>query len=91
MSTGWYLECADHDPPLLSHDVAQHDRRLYRARELWRNRDLIVGNPYIESFADYFDNNILRFMRQHPKCSVRLRSEYGETQPIEGDDEPTAG
>jgi hypothetical protein len=88
MSTYWHLECESHDPPLRSEDeVSQHtDHHLTEVREMWSQRAEIVAMPdYFEYTGGdpYFGPNALRFIVRHPRCTVRLVSEYGDTEPIE--------
>jgi hypothetical protein len=101
MSTYWHLECISHDPPLVSDDeVSQHtDAYLDSARDMWARReeliaidDVLRGSPTWSGiqFDTSFDRNAWRFIRQHAKCQVQLRNEYGDVIPIERvtDEEP---
>ena len=87
MSTYWYFECTEHDPPLQSEDeFTQHtdDAAFKRGVELALNRDGIVS-PWVGEWyeaSDYFERNARRFLVNHPKCPLRLVSEYGERRPV---------
>lgn len=88
MSTYWYLECLDHDPPLTSEDeVEQHTEGLEAIDALVARRQEITEEEaqptgIIRPASDYFASNAARFLRQHPKCSLRYVSEYGHYRPI---------
>jgi hypothetical protein len=86
MSTYWYLECTDHDPPIRSADeVEQHTYGLDPIRELVRRRAEIADDafPDYPRDYDYFARHAVTFLVQHPKCSMRLVSEYGDTEEVE--------
>lgn len=82
MSTYWYFECLEHDPPILDdNEFTQHtdDWAYKRAVELARHRPI---NPACSS-EDYFDGNARRFLRLHAQCRVRAHSEYNEVRELE--------
>ncbi len=92
MSTYWYLECMDHDPPLKSFDeVTQHTDDVYyrRAVELVHQRPLDPdweNTYYRDGSADtYFEGHARAFLVQHPQCTVGLINEYGERRAAGGD------
>ena len=82
MSTYWYLECLDHDPPLISEfEVEQHTSGLDSIRKLIARREQIVALPDFTSNG-YFDLRAVRFIRQHPTCRLQFRNEYGDVEPV---------
>lgn len=91
MSTYLYLECQDHDPPLLSNgEVGQHLIDLQTIRADIANRDLFIANLKANLDVDYghhFRNNAARFLCQHPKCHIAIWDEYGKYHSIKDDDQ----
>nr|DAQ47302.1 MAG TPA: hypothetical protein [Caudoviricetes sp.] len=92
MSTYMYLKCIDHDPPILADDESgQHYYDLPRIRAEVENRDSMVARVELgeigwnghEAMDDYFARRSARFLKQHPKCQIRIVTEYGEdvTEP----------
>ena len=78
MSTYWYLECLDHDPPLISElEVEQHTSGLDGIRKLIARREQVVVLPEFTPDG-YFDRHAVLFMRQHPTCRMQFRNEYGD-------------
>jgi hypothetical protein len=85
MSTYMYLECLDHDPPILSADeVGQHTYDLENIRAYVANRELYLSQQELENklgtYIDYgtsWANTAARFLIQHPKCNIGIRDEYG--------------
>lgn len=83
MSTYWYLECLDHDPPLRSDAEVEQHTRLERIIALAENREEKIAEYEADSWVfDYFECNAMRFLVQHPKCRLRFISEYGETKQL---------
>ena len=86
MSTYWYLECLDHDPPIISDmEFTQHtnDDAFRAAIDLANSRP--IGSKdftYNDSLRDYFDGNARRFLIQHPSCRLGLVNEYDKRQPL---------
>lgn len=87
MSTYWYFECLDHDPPLRSADeFTQHtdDAPFKHAVDLAQHRDGIT-NPWVgewQNASEYFDRNARRFLVEHPACRLGLINEYDERRPL---------
>lgn len=82
LSTYWYFECKDHDPPLVStEEFTQHtdDRNFIECVELAKHRPL----PPDAYFRDYFKSNIAPFLHQHPNCNLGLVNEYGERRSLD--------
>lgn len=86
MSTYVYLECLDHDPPLLSYDeVGQHLSDLPNIRKAIANRDLFIANSAADLTGDYgdsFTNHAAAFLVRHPRCRIGIIDEYGRKHPI---------
>jgi len=86
MSTYWYFECMDHDPPLRSaNEFTQHtdDDHYLRAVGLIHSRP--VSADSLESDDDtagYFDRNARGFLAHHPHCRIDAVGEYGERRVI---------
>jgi hypothetical protein len=78
VSTHWYLECVDHDPPLRSEEFTQHtdDEHFTKGMRLVAMRPLPELNV-----TDYFASHAYTFLLQHPRCSVQAVSETGEARP----------
>ena len=90
MSTWLYLECLDHDPPLCSADeVGQHLSDLPDVRRMIADRDTLVrvAEEHGATPDGYFAAHTIRFLRQHPRCRLRIVDEYGIEHPIEAADE----
>ena len=94
MSTYMYLKCIDHDPPIRAREESgQHHYDLPRIRAEITDRALLVARlendelPYerSEHYDNYFPRNSALFLRDHPKCRIRIETEYGEdvTEPEE--------
>lgn len=95
MSTYWYFECQDHDPPLQSSDeFTQHTNDLHfktgiamaQTRpqpedqgEYWQG----IFSTDIEQSRAYFRMNALKFLHFHPTCRLGLINEYGERTSLE--------
>lgn len=86
MSTYWYFECLDHDPPIRSgEEFTQHTGdSAYKAGIAMANASTI---PDAWSTDDYYGNNARRFLRAHPECEIGLVNEYGEHRPLPGREE----
>ena len=87
MSTYMYLKCIDHDPPIRAREESgQHYYDLPRIRAEITDRVLLVARlengelPYhdAEHYDNYFPRNSALFLRDHPKCRIRIETEYGE-------------
>jgi hypothetical protein len=93
MSTSWYFECLDHEPPIVSDmEFTQHtdDEHFQRALKLVEARPLAEepgvcpsDDPGRIASFEYFDRNARQFLRQHPHCSLGLLNEYGDRRPVE--------
>lgn len=83
MSTWVYLECRDHNPPLMADaESGQHLYDLDQIRADIANRDaLIAANNDGMEVTDYFRRHTLRFLAAHPKCDIGIRDEYGTEHP----------
>lgn len=90
MSTYWYYECLDHDPPIQSLDeFTQHteDEAFARGVGLTEARPLAEKEcTWNDRSREYFDNNARRFLLQHPTCRVGIINEYGERRLIAASD-----
>lgn len=86
MSTYLYLECRDHHPHVSSDgEVGQHLYDLPDIRKAIAHRDLLiaVGKAGFEvDFVHHFVNNTVRFLCQHPNCTIAIRDEYGNDHPV---------
>jgi hypothetical protein len=89
MSTYWYFECLDHDPPIRSREeFTQHtrDKRWDHAMQLANNRPVTRDTSYWSTplgatdedrSHSYFDMNARDFLADHPTCRLGIVSEYG--------------
>lgn len=85
MSTYWFFECLDHEPPIPSlHEFTQHagDEAFRRGVELARSRP--VDPDWWSKPHTIFEYNALRFLEAHPSCRVGLVSEGGDRRSLEG-------
>lgn len=93
VSTYWYFECLDHDPPIQSGpEFTQHtdDRHYFRAIELLMTRPVEAVNDYWTATGDddhkvdrYFEMNATGFLSEHPKCRIGFVNEYGERRTVQ--------
>jgi hypothetical protein len=94
MSTYLYLQCLDHDPPLVSDgEVGQHLYNLPQIQNDIVNRKVFVmaakmaDDNYrpLPDYGHHFRNNASRFLCQHAKCNIGIIDEYGHKHPtVEG-------
>jgi len=85
MSTYWYFECVDHDPPLRSvEEFTQHtdDDHYWRAVRLIHSRPVRADSPESDDMAGYFDRNARGFLAHHPHCQIHAVGEYGERRVL---------
>lgn len=87
MSTYFYLECLDHDPPLRAEaESGQHLYDLPQIRADVRNRDaLILAWEVGWQHDHHFRRNTVTFLAAHPKCRIGIRDEYGDEHPTTGE------
>ena len=92
MSTYWGYVCRSHDPELESEHWFNHGSEELRDAaikeragewpndftEPWEEPAAVVGKlgPY-QTRAPIF------WLREHPKCDVALRNEYGDTEELD--------
>jgi hypothetical protein len=84
MSTDLYLECLDHDPPLIAYDESgQHLSDLAQIRADLADRDRISAT-HADGWAhpNYFRRNTARFLAAHPTCRIGIRDECGVEHPV---------
>lgn len=98
MSTYWYYECLDHDPPMQSGDeFTQHtdDEWFKQGVKLAMDRPQPAddGEYWCGRFTDdhqrsrlYFRMNARNFLHSHPTCKIGLIDEYGRRRRLEHDD-----
>lgn len=97
MSTYWYYECADHDPPIRSREeFTQHtdDEHYKSGIDLLEVRPVVRDDSYwtfsgsdAERAERYFTMQACSFLVDHPKCHIRIVNEYGiyaEGVPADG-------
>jgi hypothetical protein len=96
VSTYWYLQCYDHEPPLCSYEeVEQHtqDASFAALHELHERREEFMAREaeYTSKGMDfeppvaldpYYVSHAWLFIRRHPMCRIRLINEYGDTRPL---------
>lgn len=94
MSTWVYLVCLDHDPPLQSEgESGQHLTDLPEIRSDIALREKYVALSSDDVYGEWWDSlhhfrrNSVRFLREHPRCHIGIRDEYGVWHPS-GDDTP---
>jgi len=92
MSTWLYLECRSHDPVIQdAAEVGQHLSNLADVQHWLTNREQILGaigaleqfDPFDHDSTNRYWTNAVLFMRQHPKCVIGIRDEYGNDHPVE--------
>lgn len=87
MSTYFYLQCEDHDPPIIADDESgQHTYDLPQIRATLADREALVRvfEDGVANFS-YFVQHSLRFLSKHKKCRITLWNEYGEEYSTTGD------
>lgn len=90
MSNHWGYVCRSHDPEIESDHWFNQGAALLagvfqkeRAREWPEDTDR--GEPQKVVSLDHPDTaEPIHWLRQHPRCDVALRSEYGDTREIAG-------
>lgn len=84
MSTYVYLQCLDHDPPLIAEDESgQHLYDLPQIRSDLANRVALVAAWEDDwTMDDYFRRHTIRFLAQHKKCHIGIRDEYGTEHSV---------
>lgn len=92
MSTYLYLQCEEHDPPIVSDsEVGQHLYDLPQIREDLRNRDLIARATEIDFWPDegysHFRRATARFLQSHRTCYITIQDEYNRQHPLTDDEE----
>lgn len=89
MSTYLYLQCFEHDPPIMSDgEVGQHLYDLPRIRKEIANRHIfaeILKRDIAASYGHHFTSNAARFLATHQKCRIGIEDEYGRAHPIQED------
>lgn len=93
MSTYIYLECQDHNPPLVALDESgQHLYNLPAIIKDVANREELVAlwntnrlGEYSGSTSDpYFLRHTVQFLSQHRTCNIGIVDEYGVKYDKEG-------
>lgn len=85
MSTYWYFQCLDHDPPVMSpEEFTQHTEDVY----FWDAIKMASQRPLSGGFREpvgdsYFAGNARAFLIEHPQCRLSLVNEYGEHRPLD--------
>lgn len=84
MSTYIRLVCTDHEPHLVAEsESGQHLSDLSQIRADIRDRDRIVANVRDDIWpSEYFRRNTAMFLSRHPRCTLAIEDEYGESHPI---------
>lgn len=87
MSTYLYMQCLDHDPPLVAEgESGQHLYDLPDIRADIANRDALVAAVREHDMQPngYFRSNTLKFLAAHPTCRIGIVDEYDKTHPLTG-------
>lgn len=94
MSTYWYFECLDHDPPLrLGEEFTQHTED----RAFWDGVSLIDQRPLADEFGawywttpdGYFHSNAVKALLAHPHCRIGLTSDTGKHLEVQDLQQPS--
>lgn len=83
MSTYWFLECTDHDPPLRCFDEVGFDEAGQHTEGLNKIRDVVNATPTPQFGLTLFENRAASFRVQHPRCRLGFVSEYGVRESVE--------
>ena len=92
MSTYWGFACVSHDPPLTSERWFNHGEgtlrqafRLERAGAWPNDPDMpeVLEEPLPVAHRGHATTAPIQWLREHPRCTVVLRNEYGDTEPLE--------
>lgn len=84
MSTYLYLQCEDHDPPIMADDESgQHLSDLPQIQQDLARRDLLLAMWDESETLDlgYFRNATVKFLATHRKCHLTIQDEYGRRHP----------
>jgi hypothetical protein len=90
MSTYWGYVCESHDPPLESERWFNHGADMLtevflqeRAGE-WPNDPEMLHweEPVPVVHRGHATTAPIEWLRQHPRCAIALRNEYGDRRPI---------
>lgn len=90
MSTYWGYVCVSHDPPLESEHWFNHgedvlvDAFLRERAGEWPNDPSFTAwdEPVPLVLRGYETTSPISWLREHPRCEVALRNEYGDIRPI---------
>lgn len=80
MSTWFYLQCENHDPPIrAARESGQHYRDLQQIFAALDNRDTVIRtwNCFATPRAS-FPWNTAKFIVTHPHCTITVQSETGQ-------------
>jgi hypothetical protein len=87
VSTYWGYVCESHDPPLASEHWFNHGEDTLAALvRAVRNGSWPVDEidePAPVDHMGYATSAPVRWLREHPRCTIALHNEYGATKPIE--------
>lgn len=78
MSTYFFLQCEDHDPPIRTdRESGQHYYNLQQIFEDLDNRRFIEEcNAQDIDPDDYYRRHTFQFLRDHPHCTITVWDEY---------------
>ena len=80
MSTWLYLQCLDHDPPLIASDESgQHLSDLPQIHADINLSEEFLANDIND--LEYFRRNSYRFLIQHRSCRITVLDENGREHP----------
>jgi hypothetical protein len=84
VSTNLYLVCMSHEPPLKSdHSSGQHLSDLDQIREDLAKRDVYAQLDWEIVWGVSGDRrNTVAFAKEHPRCEIAIRDEYGYWHPL---------
>lgn len=90
MSTHWGYTCLSHDPPLSSDTWFNHGEQILlhayqteRAGQWPRDPAITAWDEPVPVYnGGHGTTAPIEWLRQHPRCNVALRNEYGDVQPI---------
>lgn len=86
MSTHWYLECGDHNPPLRSDSaVEQHTSGLPAIREFINEHHGTLDKHDDLHLFEYYERAAAYFIVKHPTCNIGFVSEYGTREHLNPD------
>lgn len=88
MSTALFLQCLDHDPPIVAEQQSgKYPTDLAQMRQDIVDRDILTAPHRRELWSEgHHFGATVEFLAAHPKCNIGIRNEYGDSIPTAAGD-----